>query len=76
MQSGMYSTWVESVWAAKQFKLFLTVHPYPMRDVTVFISGLVFFVISYIIMELIYLGNKEAIEPSGSAVESDSAAPL
>ncbi|VDN35815.1 unnamed protein product [Gongylonema pulchrum] len=76
MQSGVHSTWVESVWAAKQFRLFLTVHPYPMRDAMIFMFGVVFFILSYIIMQLIYLGNKEAIEPSASLVESDNAAPL
>uniref|UniRef100_A0A8R1TW88 Nicastrin n=1 Tax=Onchocerca volvulus TaxID=6282 RepID=A0A8R1TW88_ONCVO len=34
MHSGVYSTWVESVWTTKQLKLFLTIHPYLTRDVT------------------------------------------
>ncbi|CAG9539997.1 unnamed protein product [Cercopithifilaria johnstoni] len=71
MHSGVYSTWVESVWTTKQLELFLTVHPCLTRDITVFLSGFIFFIISLIIMELIYLGNKEAIEPMTSILDSD-----
>uniref|UniRef100_A0A1I8EAW7 Nicastrin n=1 Tax=Wuchereria bancrofti TaxID=6293 RepID=A0A1I8EAW7_WUCBA len=61
MHSGVYSTWVESVWTTKQLELFLTIHPCLTHDVTVFLYGLIFFIISLFVMELIYLGNKEAI---------------
>ncbi|MCP9266517.1 hypothetical protein DINM_022084 [Dirofilaria immitis] len=71
MHSGVYSTWVESVWTTKQLKLFLTVHHCFTRDVIVFFSGFIFFIISLIVMELIYLGNKEAIEPTEFILDSD-----
>ncbi|VBB31080.1 unnamed protein product [Acanthocheilonema viteae] len=71
MRSGVYSTWVESVWTTKQLELFLTIHPYLTRDVTVFLSGFIFFIISLIVMELIYLGNKEGIDPVTSILDSD-----
>lgn len=70
MRSGIYSTWVESVWTTKKLELFLTIHPSMTREITVFLSGLIFFIISLIVMELIYLGNKEGIKPSVSMFSS------
>ncbi|EFO20014.2 hypothetical protein LOAG_08477 [Loa loa] len=71
MHSGVYSTWVESVWTTKQLELFLTIHPCLTHDLTVLLFGFIFFIISYIIMELIYLGNRENIEPAASILDSD-----
>lgn len=70
MNSGIYSTWVESVWTTKQLELFLTIHPCLRRDVIVLLSGIFFFIISLFIMELIYLGDKEAIEPPSFILDS------
>lgn len=70
MHSGVYSTWVESVWTTKQLELFLTIHPYLTHDITVFLSGFIFFIISLVVMELIYLGNKEGIKPTMSMLDS------
>ncbi|VDN06858.1 unnamed protein product [Thelazia callipaeda] len=70
MRSGVYSTWVESVWTPKQLKLFLTINPSPIRDIVIFTSGSVFFIVSLFIMELIYLGHKEIIESMSSTSSS------
>ncbi|VDN52641.1 unnamed protein product [Dracunculus medinensis] len=76
IQSDFYSTWVESVWSPPELVLFLTSYP-SVPDFVVFLVGLFFCTLCFLIMEFIYWTNKESIEPRAPSFDADlNAAPL